>query len=395
MNNKQIILPVLGVACTTLLMACGGGSSSDGGGGDVITQTGIFNDSPVDGLAYSCAPSGQSGTTANGGEFSYVEGDTCTFSLGAVTLGSTAAAEIVTPVELVEGGSPSDPTVVNIVQLLTTADDDNDPSNGINITTEVATAAESWSGVDVTSGTFDLDAAVAQAVVDMGDSALVDETTAQSHIEGTATCVYSGMHVGTYSFPTANISGTWATIVYADGTADGIVDGGQGSFTATYTAATATVTGSGTYDYEYQGSVYSLPVTGTGTASANSVSGTLSSTTPNGTFAGTFSGQRFAGSASAEYRFTGSLTSGGSGVYAIDIAADNSATGKAYNHLDGSTTTLSGTLTGGSLTMTGGAITATGQIDLAAGTISNGTWSYDDGTYTASGSFGGSGCKLN
>jgi hypothetical protein len=394
MVNKSLFVPVIGAACASLLVACGGGGSST-----PATYTGVFNDSPVNGLAYSCAPSGQAGTTQGGGTFTYAAGDTCTFSLGAVTLGSAAAGELVTPVELVAGGTPSHATVINIVQLLTTADDDGDPSNGINIPDAVITAAANWTGVNVQSGTFDTDGAVAQMVADMYaagafSSTLTSSIVAAAHIEATASCVYSGLYNGSWSVPatttTTSNAGEWGVLVYPDLTAKGFAtdpDGGYGQFNGSFTPATKGVSISGVYT---NADTSSGAVTATGTVlNPQSVSGTISG-------GGSFSGTRFAGSATATYRYTGFYqgTNGidsANGVFSIDINANNVVSGKAYNFADGSTTVMSGSVgNNGTLTITSG-VTAGAQLDLTNGTISSGTWT--DGTY--SGSFTGSGCKLN
>jgi hypothetical protein len=386
MDNKSLFVPVIGAACASLLVACGGGGSST-----PATYTGVFNDSPVNGLAYSCAPSGQAGTTQGGGTFTYAAGDTCTFSLGAVTLGSAAAGELVTPVELVANGTPSDATVINIVQLLTTADDDGNPANGINIPGPVITAAANWTGVDLLSGTFDTDVAVTEMVASIGAAlqrtvTLTTEVAAQNHITATASCVYSGLYNGSWSAP--DNAGEWGVLIYPSLSAKGFAadpDGGYGELSGTFVPGTKSLTLSGNYiDVDSNTTAISASTTA---LSPQSVSGTIAG-------GGSFSGTRFAGSATATYRYTGffdSTTSDATGVFSIDINASSVVSGKAYSFSDGSTTVMSGSVDGnGALTITSG-VTAGAQLDLANGTISSGTWT--DGTYA--GSFSGSGCKLN
>lgn len=76
------------VALGLVLQACGGG----GGSGQLTAQ---FVDDPVEGLAYECVSSGGgnkvSGVTNAQGQFSYLPGQTCTFSVGKVVVGSVAA----------------------------------------------------------------------------------------------------------------------------------------------------------------------------------------------------------------------------------------------------------------------------------------------------------------
>jgi len=59
-------------------------------------QTGVFVDSAVGGVTFRTT-SGLSGTTNSNGEFSYVEGDIASISIGDVVLGSVAASAVLTP----------------------------------------------------------------------------------------------------------------------------------------------------------------------------------------------------------------------------------------------------------------------------------------------------------
>jgi len=52
------------------------------------TKVGVFIDAPVQGLAYTSAPSGKKGTTNEKGEFEYIDGDTVSFNMGSIELGS-------------------------------------------------------------------------------------------------------------------------------------------------------------------------------------------------------------------------------------------------------------------------------------------------------------------
>lgn len=99
-------------------------------------MTGTFTDSAVQGLHYQASPSGLSGTTDAEGHFSYREGDTITFSLGGITLGSGVQADdTVTPQDLVgtASGSEAENITTNILVLLQSLDADDDPSNGIDV----------------------------------------------------------------------------------------------------------------------------------------------------------------------------------------------------------------------------------------------------------------------
>jgi len=94
---KKIIL----ASCLSLALgACGGGGYSSSSTDpetysdpDTTTETGIFIDAPVKGLAYTASPSGKTGTTNEEGEFKYVEEDTVEFSMGSISLGTAMPDE--------------------------------------------------------------------------------------------------------------------------------------------------------------------------------------------------------------------------------------------------------------------------------------------------------------
>ena len=157
--EKDFCSRALVVVCALALTACGGnvGSTprpqSSTAQGPVVLQ-GVLMDSPVSGIRYE-TPSRQGVTTVDG-EFDYLEGETVSFFLGALELGSTTGSEVITLFDLVGLGVPetaeainagiSDGAggpgpinkVVNLAQLLQSLDADADPSNGIVIETTVA-----------------------------------------------------------------------------------------------------------------------------------------------------------------------------------------------------------------------------------------------------------------
>jgi hypothetical protein len=164
------------------LTACGGGGSGDATPTETVS-TGVFIDSPVAGLHYATAT--QSGTTNNLGEYDYLAGETVTFSIGGILLGSTLAGPVVTPLSLVAGAtSANNPQVTNIVRLLLSLDSDDDPDNGISITSEVATAA---AGLTVDFDVADLsdDAGMISLLSDIPSITLATATAAQTHFSQT------------------------------------------------------------------------------------------------------------------------------------------------------------------------------------------------------------------
>ena len=93
------------------------------------------------GVGYSTS-AGLAGFTDSEGTFYYKEGDTVSFQIGDISLGSVVAAEKLTPVEVMGASGTADQKVINLSRLLQTLDADGDPSNGINIEESTRTALE-------------------------------------------------------------------------------------------------------------------------------------------------------------------------------------------------------------------------------------------------------------
>lgn len=120
------------MALAASLAACGGGSSPSASGGS--TQVATFIDSHVEGLAFRSAS--RSGLTDRNGNFPYTPGETVTFSIGSIVLGSvTPTGNKVTPLQLVPGAADAqDARVTRILRTLQTLDSDGNLDNGIQIT---------------------------------------------------------------------------------------------------------------------------------------------------------------------------------------------------------------------------------------------------------------------
>lgn len=130
-----LVVLVMGLAFFT---GCGGGSSAG-----KTTASGTFVDSPVAGLSYQT--DSLSGITDESGTFNYFGGETVSFSLGGIPLGSTAVQETVTPFDLVPGAeNTADPGVVNICRFLQTLDADGNLINGIEITPAILAGIEAY-----------------------------------------------------------------------------------------------------------------------------------------------------------------------------------------------------------------------------------------------------------
>lgn len=120
------------LAAALALTACGGGGDDAPVAG---SQTGVFVDSAVSGLSYETS-SGVKGTTDAQGQFKYNPGDTVTFKIGGVTLGTGKASGTVTPAHISEGGEDSN-KFTNLLVLLQSLDTDGNPDNGITLPTSL------------------------------------------------------------------------------------------------------------------------------------------------------------------------------------------------------------------------------------------------------------------
>ena len=134
MKNIKTLGISLAVA-STLFIGCGGGGSSSTSEDD--TQTGTFVDAPVQGLSYTTAT--QSGVTDVSGHFKYKSGETVTFKIGNLVLGSVNAKKTITPLTL--GGNTDLNTIgtkaTNIARILQSLDDNSSDTSKIVIPTSL------------------------------------------------------------------------------------------------------------------------------------------------------------------------------------------------------------------------------------------------------------------
>jgi hypothetical protein len=146
----------------------------------------------VIGLNYNCG--GNAGVTDSLAQFQYVTGQTCTFSIGGITLGTGTGAALMYPVSLVAGAQPGvdNDAVSDIARLLLSLDDDANPNNGIVISAAVrsALAGASLSSSFGTAGF----AAAAQSLVSQAipGRTLVDRVTADGHLDLSLVNLWSG-----------------------------------------------------------------------------------------------------------------------------------------------------------------------------------------------------------
>ena len=204
------------VLLVSVVAACGGGGGSSPPPTappppPAATLSGQFKDANVSGLGYS-TPS-RSGITDARGTFVYSPGESIQFSVGGITIGSSPGKAIVTPVDLVAGGSADTPEVQNIVRFLMMLDLNDDASDGIEISANVRQMASNWSPVDFAANEFDASLATVVsdvASVDGRPAALPDSQTARDHLRGTVHCALSGFFRGSL---TGGRTGTLVMIV--------------------------------------------------------------------------------------------------------------------------------------------------------------------------------------
>ncbi len=382
MFKKSII--AISVALT--VSACGG--SSDDNSGGVSTATGQFKDSNTAGIRY--VSGGQSGITGADGSFTYEVGKTVTFSIGGVTIGTSNGKLVVTPVDLVSGGSSGSVEVQNIARFLIMLDDDGNPSNGINISSSVQAAAKNWTQVDFSAADIstELTAIISDAIsADGGGHVLPDASAAQAHLESTLRCSYAGAYQGTFS---GDDSGTFGVLVHA---ISGIVEGpaySPGDKDHFYIGGKTPIS----YD---QNVTFVSGVTTNATVfngrftSVNEVSGSWLNALS--TDSGNYSGSRIGGATDAVYRFTGNYSGEDFGLFSFDVNASNNVTGVAYSVVDDELLTVSGTVSGATLAATvSDGTTIDGTLDTAKGLL-KGEW--NNSAKGLSGKFSGGGCKLN
>ncbi len=152
-----------------------------GSGGGAASNTGILIDSAVSGIDYQTVSG--TGTTNTSGQFSYLEGESVTFSIGDINLPPVAAGPVITLLDIFNTQDINDPSVVNLARLLQSLDENGDPTNGISIHNDAHLSATGLMSLDFASATFDAD--VINLVANSGSvtTVLIDVSTALSHLQ--------------------------------------------------------------------------------------------------------------------------------------------------------------------------------------------------------------------
>ncbi len=166
---------MLSVAAISVLALTGCNDSDDN---TAASATATFKDSVVEGLSYTCAPSGVTGKTTLEGKLTCNEGDDASFQLGAMTFGPVAVREndTITPYRIFPDNVEA---AVNLAQLLQSLDDDGVYDEVITIDPDKLNAVTI--NLDPTANDFDT---VADSMLSDYNSswALVPEGDAAAHL---------------------------------------------------------------------------------------------------------------------------------------------------------------------------------------------------------------------
>jgi len=190
---RRFVMSVSGIFLVALMMGCSSVGTSVTS--TPVPLTGVFMDSLVGGINYS-TPTFK-GVTKADGVFQYKAGETVTFSIGELVLGSSVGKPVVTPLDLVPGAKgASDQSVVNICVLLQTLDQDGDAANGILISEKAASFVTKY-GKEINFNkpvrAFSFDAGFRSVMAELNNIDLFGETpravkppvVAQKHLEAT------------------------------------------------------------------------------------------------------------------------------------------------------------------------------------------------------------------
>lgn len=360
-----------GSMCLLVLAGCGGGGDDDddepsapvgpgwtvpfpppGAPSSGATVDGIFRDAVVEGLDYSDGGA-LSGITGAAGNFQYAQGNTVTFRIGGLTLGSLAGQPVMTPMHFASTANLTQ-SINNRLRLLQMLDVDGNPDNGILISNATRAVAAGWTTPDFTVSDSAFDTAIAsirQAAIsaDGGTHAIPTSAAAAAHFVRTQWCTYNGLYRG--NFTGSGDSGVFALVVYGQG---GLMFGGGYSNVdrAGFELQKQTATGLSIFPAFTTGQVSTGATFSGSFGLPDRMTGTWSSPPDSGTFIG---GRSF-GSPNAKYRISGYVFPLGTALLiALEVDSANAVTGHIIDRdylRTAEPVALTGTLSGTTLTAT-------------------------------------------
>jgi len=366
------------------LTACGGGGSSS----SAVKKDGVFKDSNVSGLSYVSGK--QTGVTDTAGSFVYEDGEDVAFSIGGVDLGTGVGKAVMTPIDLVTGGTLASAEVINKVRFLMMLDKDNTPSNGIEISKKVQAKAKSWEAVDFTVDDFlgEVNTMQIEATAEDGVAHLLpDAETAVTHLKTTLLCANAGAYVGSYEGTEAGNIALFVNPVTGEVGGSSYNPDNEVSVEINSTTALDYDMGLEFVSAEDSAKAYMGKLNST-----ESVSGTWENSADTAQ-KGTFSAERLGGESGAVYRYTVPFTGGDKGLFTFDVDKSNNVKGSTYSVSTNEESEITGKLVNNTLTAKSADGTEIdGVLDVDTLTLS-GVWS--NVTALEAGSYIGAGCRLN
>jgi hypothetical protein len=274
------------VAASSLIAGCGGGG---GGSGGPVSQTARFIDDPVYGLTYNCGSGSATttGSTSPTGQFNYFAGQSCTFSIGNVTLGppvSPASDGVVTPQDVAgvprsDTAAPSAQAIAQFLQSL----DSGSTSGQITIPSTVITQLSSASvtPVSIVSSSGSVSQTLLQTLVtSAGVSTLVSQAQAKSKLD-------TQINIGAVSTSNGSVSASSPAVLNSIAVSSNVSSNAAGlteQFTATgyYSdGSTNDLTSASTWSSSNTSSV-TVSSAGVGTGVAQGTSTITAGYTPSG-----------------------------------------------------------------------------------------------------------------
>jgi hypothetical protein len=166
------------------ISACGGGEDGANTNNPQISlpplQTGQFRDSPVEGLRYeSVGNFGRTdGVTDLNGQFMYREGDQVSFYLGSHRIAGALGSPLLTTYS----ATTTDQEASNLARLLQNLDEDQNPNNGIRVTSAANTNARQLQSLNLQSEISDLQLQqIASSLYPGVSRTLIGSAEAESH----------------------------------------------------------------------------------------------------------------------------------------------------------------------------------------------------------------------
>jgi len=192
MRQKQcnILKYFVILAIILWLSACGAGkdynpSQTNDDPTSYPVHHGIFLDSPVEGLNYTTPT--LFGMTDSFGTFEYRNNEEISFYIADIFIAQTMAQAQITPIDLFPSASEiTDPRVTNLCRFLQALDDDNNPDNGILISSMVRDMLSNKNiSINFEQDIESFEADISRYVLNLTDKTLPTVKSAQKHLRQT------------------------------------------------------------------------------------------------------------------------------------------------------------------------------------------------------------------